>query len=309
MKTSNKHKQIEERKIEYNPQKLAELYNYHPQFGALAANLELTQYGFLNGEIKNPTRYFLLYERQLQLISDFVSKNSVVLDLGCGMGHVAEKIQPKVKGYMGIDIAKERIKQCKQRLKSEKFFFFTADASKLPFSEAYFDVVIASEIIEHIPDTNLFLQSIRRVLKKGGILIISTPCSFFFEHNLQLLYQHEHLYVFTPRKLTRILKENGFSVEDMKGFGFKSPKIKIPLWLGSPIIKYFYSKIKRKELRSGYRSPISLQFDLVGNPLFDWLYFRLKNKGLWFFMINSLSFLGKNFPILASKMVIKCKKE
>lgn len=97
-----------------------------------------------------------------------------VLDVGCGDGGLAVEIQkkfPKVKMY-GVDISSDGVKLANRANVKAK----VSDLNKkFPFNGNNFDFVISLEVLEHVLETDIFFTEVKRVLKKGGIAIISTP--------------------------------------------------------------------------------------------------------------------------------------
>lgn len=292
----------------YDPKKIAQFYDYDKQFGATSNDIIESQYGIKNGEIKDPTRYYFFYKVLLNLIRQKIPSGSTLLDLGCGMGILADKIGDKVKEYVGIDISVQRIKQAKARIQNTSCFFIAADANYLCFKDNSFDTAIAIEVIEHLPDPDIFLKEVNRVLSKGGLFILTTPTSLFFEKNIDQLYKSQHLYEFSLKKLRSLLRENSFSIKLISGIGTKLPKIKIPVYLGSDIIKYIYKSLFRTELKAGYGNPVSLEFSIISSPFFNKLYFKIKHKKIWFTLMNILGLAGKSIPFLSSNTVIVCQK-
>lgn len=95
------------------------------------------------------------------------------LDLGCDDGKwtmcVAEQIG--TKDVSGLDIVSSRLKKARKNGVRTKL----ADLScKLPYNNGVFDVVHANQVIEHVPNVDMFVSEIFRVLKKGGYAIVST---------------------------------------------------------------------------------------------------------------------------------------
>jgi len=94
-----------------------------------------------------------------------------VLDIGCAKGEqLRSYVKYGKKGY-GLDILNLR----KITKNEENIQFIQGDALNLPFKDESFDLVVATEIIEHLPDHYTFLREIHRVLVPGGHLVISTP--------------------------------------------------------------------------------------------------------------------------------------
>jgi len=106
-----------------------------------------------------------------------------VLDVGGGEGHLLDLFFTKLKQDFNnsldinsefhiIDISKRQI----ERAKKKGYNTIIYDISKgFPHDDESFDIVFASEVIEHIFDTTYFLKECRRVLKKDGLLILTTP--------------------------------------------------------------------------------------------------------------------------------------
>jgi 2-polyprenyl-3-methyl-5-hydroxy-6-metoxy-1,4-benzoquinol methylase len=97
-----------------------------------------------------------------------------VLDLGCCEGRFAELILRAGAAYVGADVAEEPLRRARElhpgldlRLLDGEGAWELADAS--------FDVVWAGEVIEHVADTAGWLSELRRVLRPGGRLLLSTP--------------------------------------------------------------------------------------------------------------------------------------
>ncbi len=93
------------------------------------------------------------------------------LDLGCGTGlnldHLSDYAQP-----VGTDFSEEALHFCLQR--GHKLLC-KADAAELPFPDKQFDIITALDVIEHLDDDLDALTQLRRVLRPGGLLIISVP--------------------------------------------------------------------------------------------------------------------------------------
>lgn len=113
-------------------------------------------------------------------------ENASYLDLGCGDGGLtiarAEKI--RTKKIFGIEILDSEIKKAKSR----KIIVKKGDLNnKFPFNSEMFDVVTATQVIEHLYEVDLFISEIKRVLKKNGLLIISTE-NLSAWHNIFALF-------------------------------------------------------------------------------------------------------------------------
>jgi len=108
------------------------------------------------------------------LLNRYLLLGEKILDLGCGNGRYFEYLKEKKVNYFGIDNSTGLIEIAKSRYPGVNFQ--TADALNLPFSENFFDKVISIATFHHIPSKEFrikFLKEVKRVLKPGGILILT----------------------------------------------------------------------------------------------------------------------------------------
>jgi ubiquinone/menaquinone biosynthesis C-methylase UbiE len=101
------------------------------------------------------------------------------LDAGCGTGDFIPALLEREGEVFAVDVAAEMIRQTKARLSSlgnaARLHLFVADVTKLDFPERYFDAVIGVGLIEYLGEDERALEELYRVLKPGGILIITVP--------------------------------------------------------------------------------------------------------------------------------------
>ncbi len=128
-----------------------------------------------------------------------IVNNKTVLDAACGEGYGTDMLAQHAKQAYGIDIDTETIKHSQSRYKRENLQFRQGSCTDLPFEDSTFDVVISFETLEHLAEQSQMLNEFNRVLKKDGILIISTPdkkhysdaTGFQNEYHVKELYKHE----------------------------------------------------------------------------------------------------------------------
>ena len=106
-----------------------------------------------------------------------LTKNKVVLDAACGSGYGSWEMSTVAQKVTGVDICEESIEYAKEKYVADNLEYVVGSIANLPFQNEQFDVVVSFETIEHVDEVtqNLFLKEIRRVLKKDGLLIMSTP--------------------------------------------------------------------------------------------------------------------------------------
>jgi len=96
-----------------------------------------------------------------------------ILDVGCGDGIFSEILLGKGKQIIGVDFDEIALKEAKKRKVYKKLI--KCDAKNLPFSANFFASVLANSSLEHIENLEPVLKEIYRVLKKGGVFILSAP--------------------------------------------------------------------------------------------------------------------------------------
>ena len=110
-----------------------------------------------------------------------------VLNLGCSMGIIDEFLAPHVARTLGIDIDEPAIVEAIARRVAPNTEFRVGDAMRLDVPDASFDVVICSQVYEHVPDPARMMAEIHRVLAPGGI------CYFAATNRFCIMEQHYHL--------------------------------------------------------------------------------------------------------------------
>jgi ubiquinone biosynthesis O-methyltransferase len=163
-----------------------------------------------------------------------------ILDVGCGTGLNAEKIGKLGHSVVGVDLSPTAIKKLKER----GFEGYVLDVAAEPLNKVgKFDIVLASEIIEHLIDTEQFLNSIWQCLNDNGTLLISTPNSNFWVYrvfavlgkNLSEVQHEGHIRFFSAKSIKNAIRRCGF---DIKMFGGRKIFLILPETPVSFILKY-----------------------------------------------------------------------
>ena len=160
-----------------------------------------------------------------------INPEGTMLDLGCGEGRhifgLMEKF-PDLK-CIGLDPHIESLDKAFEGLKflesisNTKTNFLSGSAYSLPFSDDSFDLVVCSEVLEHLHDYKDAIKEINRVLKPGGQFLASVPAEFP-EKICWLLseaYQNQpggHLRIFKKNELIKEVAEHNFSFESSQRF-------------------------------------------------------------------------------------------
>lgn len=148
---------------------------------------------------------------------NFIPKSTKkILDIGAGYGFIEEIISKRTKiKLFGNDISSEAIKNLRKRFKGR---FIVESVYEMKYEDNYFDVVLALEVLEHIPPSKIFrvLQSIHRMLKKNGIFILSVPMN----EGLEFMNSNPngHVRDYTIKLISSELEFIGFKVLEYKVF-------------------------------------------------------------------------------------------
>ena len=156
-------------------------------------------------------------------VMNHVPRGSTVLDIGCGSDfYLLRGIKDKIKSGVGLDLAVKNYSDDKLIIKKSRLHY------QLSFKSGSFSAVTMIAFIEHITEPGKMLKECNRVLKKNGIVVITTPMArarLFWETlvNLGLTEEKstkEHVHYFSPEEIEKLLKSAGFKVTVSKKFEF-----------------------------------------------------------------------------------------
>jgi len=132
----------------------------------------LSWYDALWEDAPDPLPGFDVARRRAFLL-EHVRGGERVLDLGCGEGDfAAAAAQAGPAEVLGVDVAAEAVRRARARHPDLRF---ERVEDALPAQDASFDLVWCSEVLEHVLDTATLLSEARRVLRTGGLLLVTTP--------------------------------------------------------------------------------------------------------------------------------------
>ena len=158
--------------------------------------------------------------------------NIKILDIGCGGGLLSEPMCRLGAKVFGIDASDKNINVAKLHAKKNNLNINYECSSPENFkSETKFDVILNMEIVEHVEDVDLFLESCSKLLRKKGIMFVATINktlkSYLFaiigaEYILRWLPigTHEWEKFITPNELTKILEKNNLKLDSLSGMKF-----------------------------------------------------------------------------------------
>lgn len=134
-----------------------------------------------------------------------------LLDVGCGAGSLLEAARRAGWEAVGTEVSRPAVEHARR----EGFEVFCGDLAEAGFPEGHFDVVTASEILEHLPDPRAMVREIARVVRPGGLFWGTTPHGRGLSARLlgprwSVVSPPEHLQLFSLGGVERMLREAGF---------------------------------------------------------------------------------------------------
>jgi SAM-dependent methyltransferase len=102
-------------------------------------------------------------------------KGRDVLDIASGEGYGSEMLSRTAKHVYGVDIDEASVKHAKQKYTADNLEYRIGSCTEIPLPDASVDIVVSFETIEHIKDHEKMIQEVKRVLRLGGVFIISSP--------------------------------------------------------------------------------------------------------------------------------------
>jgi SAM-dependent methyltransferase len=168
------------------------------------------------------------FELRRDFLLGVVPVGARVLDVGCGEGLFASELVRAGAHVVGIDVAEEPLRRARAR-DATLDLRLVAGEGPWDLADAGFDCVWAGEVLEHVVDTAAWLSEVRRVLRSGGSLLLSTPAhgaltrlrlalsSRAWEAHFDPL--GDHLRFYTRSSLSRLIREFRFEQVDVRSAG------------------------------------------------------------------------------------------
>jgi|HubBroStandDraft_3_1064219.scaffolds.fasta_scaffold113069_2 2-polyprenyl-6-hydroxyphenyl methylase/3-demethylubiquinone-9 3-methyltransferase len=158
-----------------------------------------------------------------------VAAGERVLDVGCGEGRFTAELARAGALAVGVDVAREPLRRARERNRELDVRLLDDGEGRWELEDASFDVVWAGEVIEHVADTAAWLSEVRRVLRSGGRLLVSTPAHGRPELMRLALSTRafaerfdplgDHLRFYSRQTLARLIGDFGFDGIEVSGAG------------------------------------------------------------------------------------------
>jgi len=161
----------------------------------------------------------VIFSRYFRLMNSYFLTGRV-LDIGCGIGSFMYAAKKNGWQAFGVDIG-----PAISIAKEHNLSVVKGRLQEASFPENYFDVVSMFDVIEHICDLNQLMATIRKNLRKDGLLLIKTPnlgalTAKLLKQNWSALQPLDHLVLFSSKTIKSYLKNNGFAVLHSESLDF-----------------------------------------------------------------------------------------
>ena len=180
-----------------------------------------------------------LLQKGLSLVSE-IAEEPILIDLGCGDGRIIFALNESgllnnFSEVVGVDISQIRIRRLLSNLPFVKGVVSDALDVKLP--DSYSDFIVCSQVVEHVEDDGLLVLEMRRLLKDGGLVYISSVVKkwygvsvFLRDGSFRLDPTHIREYS-SVEEFVNLVNISGFDLVDVRTRLLKVPLIDPFVWL------------------------------------------------------------------------------
>jgi SAM-dependent methyltransferase len=166
--------------------------------------------------------YLKTFAKRMALVSRHVPARARILDVGCAAGYFLRTAQRAGHDVHGVEVSAAIAGQAVQALGSERVFVGTLDdaVAARGWQPRSFDLVTLWDVIEHVPDPQALLRTIRSLLAPNGRLLLETQnVASRWARAIGKRWHHykhdEHIYHFDPVTIRRLLDDCGFEVKQL----------------------------------------------------------------------------------------------
>jgi len=179
-------------------------------------------------------------------IINYIGNGKTILDVGCATGYLAKELKKKDCNIVGIEINQDAVDIAAQYCDR----VVAADVEEIEepsFPDGYFDVIIFSDVLEHLRRPDLVLINLKRYLKSDGFVIASIPNIARLEYRVKLLFgkfdygesgilSKGHLRFFTLKTAKKLFETAGYEITKIDYTGLASRLKVLPTWLAFQFI-------------------------------------------------------------------------
>ena len=200
---------------------------------AMKTNLSIDafyrEYGFPNAAPSHMHRHLL--PPLFDLCNLELKPGARVLDVGCGNGFVAGQFLARGCVVVGVDLSEQGVQQARQAHPGARFELLAANERVLEQLDCEaFDIVVSTEVVEHLYAPKPYIAGCFAALKPGGVLVLSTPYHGYlknlalalaghYDQHANPLWDGGHIKFWSRRTLSTLLRDAGFTNLQFRGAG------------------------------------------------------------------------------------------
>ena len=178
-----------------------------------------------------PTSYFspITVARYNELLDQFepFRRTGKILDIGAGYGFFLEVAKQRGWEVYGTELTEETVKACSEKGMN----MFKGELPNIEFEDEMFDVIVMIEVIEHVNNPKTYVEHARRMLRKGGMLYLTTPnfnslLRYRLKENYNVIEYPNHLCYFTNRTLKKLFAEHRFTTKSISTTGISLTRLR-----------------------------------------------------------------------------------
>lgn len=187
---------------------------------------------------------------------------AILFDIGCGMGSLGRKIKEWKSEVIlhGCDISTLALKRAK--LHFDKLWKANLDCEDIPVESALYDVVVCSEVLEHIYDVNHGIREVNRLLKPDGVGLLTVPNLAYWRFRLDILKgclplsvgEDQHIHQFNQESFEKKVQKSGMAILSISGHSVRLPWF--ANWKPSVFSQNLIFEVKRAAGFTGFSSGV-----------------------------------------------------
>ncbi len=162
--------------------------------------------------------------RSRKIMQNIPNKIEKFLDAGCGTGIYSFELAGKAKNIEAVDIAQEKVDYANKVNIFKDIHFQKGDLCSIKFKDENFDLIICSDVLEHIKNHEKAFSELTRVLKKEGTLLISVPFDSKKNRIVYRKYGHERP-GYNVKDMTKLCAKNKVKLIRSEGYSRDSAEV------------------------------------------------------------------------------------
>lgn len=215
---------------------------------------------FYDGYGRNDYLSPLTIKRYNELLDDFEKfrVNNKILDVGCGIGYFLEVAKKRGWEVYGTEYTDKAIEICT----SKGINMNQGELNRDNYTPNFFDIITSFEVLEHINNPVNEIQNFHILLRKGGLVYLTTPnfnslLRYKLKEKYDVITYPEHLSYYTKLTLNQLFSNNGFKKRKIQTTGISISRLKASD--GRPVIKVISEKSDDEKLRKQIDQSVWLQ--------------------------------------------------